>query len=250
MKSGFRALYIRKGWASMLKENEYKEILSDYVNEEMDKLVPERMPGFDHKYSWWYKSKLQKILRSEKSFGSHLKVGYMARRVAIFAVLAMSVFTAGKVSANVFGVNTWKSVVEFFADNEVNHKVYTELNSDTPTEIKSVVRDIPSYVPEGYELESVEDGKNKLEATWQDKCTSNMISYSKNKIIPDRVIIEDAAYDSVTEVSIEGYLGYCYKADDRVWVQWDDMTYSHRIAISDVTVSNDVLLNMADSLYE
>ncbi len=186
----------------MLKENEYKEILSDYVNEEMDKLVPERMPGFDHKYSGRYKSKLRKILRSEKSYGSHLKVGYVARRVAIFAVLAMSVFTAGKVSANVFGVNTWRSVVEFFADNEVNHKVYTELNSDTPTEMKSVVRDIPSYVPEGYELESVEESENKSQAIWNNQNTLTELIYVKNRIAPNKVIVEDAAYDSITKIYI------------------------------------------------
>ncbi len=229
-------------------ENDFRELLLKYVNEEMDNIIPEQMPGYNHKYSRRYKKRLRKMMWSEKYFGKHLNVGYVLRRIAVFVLIILSLYAASEVSAKVFSINPWKAIVSFFSENEVNYKMYRELDTEKVLNAKAVVRDIPAYVPEGYEMETVTDDI-RLHIVWHNESAKENIVYTRNVIEPDMVVIEDATPELVDEVTIAGYIGYCYTDEDRTWIQWEDIEYRHQIEMSDESYLEDIVM-MANCLYE
>lgn len=232
-------------------DDDIRELLSIYVNATMDAVVPEEMPGYDHKYSRRYKRKLKKMMWAEKYFGPHLMAGYVVRRIAIFVLAALSLWGAREVSAKVFGIDPWKAIITFITEGEVNHKTYKELDEEAivVADVKTVVRDVPLNVPEGFEVvrENVYDRKVYVE--WYNNMTHNNIIYDRRWIDFDMAGIEDATYKGISEISIAGYRGICYTDGIDTWIQWEDMLYKHVIEMSDDTYL-ETAVSMANSIYE
>ncbi|MBE5928649.1 MAG: hypothetical protein E7267_04650 [Lachnospiraceae bacterium] len=229
-------------------ENDIRELLLAYVNTEMNSIILEEMPGYDHVYSRRYKKRLKKMLWSEKYFGPRLMLGYVVRYVAIFAAIIFSLYAANEVSAKVFGINPWKTIVSFFADSEVNHKTYTELTTTEHMEPKTIVRDVPLNVPEGFEVVVNRENVRRL-VVWNNKNVKEEITYIRTVIGHNAAVLEDATYERIADIMIAGYKGYCYTDPIHTWVEWEDVSYKHVIEVTNDSYIDDVI-SMANSLYE
>lgn len=235
-----------------MNDQEIKELLTSYMKEEMALLREEELPGYDHVYSKAYQKRIHRMFWSEKYFGSRLHIGYALRRIAVVAVVILSLLTVNEVSARVFGFRAWEYKTSFLRKNKMDIKDYTEplQQSDGPdaTEVPAIIRDIPLHVPENFEQSDFDPNKDAFYVEWKDG--DKYLQYGRYTLSEGARIYTDAEYQSKEKVSIHGFVGdYCVKGEEE-WIDWNDLSYNHRIVATDVENAKEVLMGMAESLYQ
>lgn len=235
-----------------MNDQEIKELLTSYMNEEMLLLDGEKLPGYDHVYSKAYQKRIRRMLWGEKYFGSRLHFGYAVRRIAVAAVIILSLLTVNEVSARVFGFKPWKYLTSFLHENKMEIKDYTEpiQQSEGPdaTELPTITRDVPLHVPENFAQSDFDPNIDKLYAEWKNE--DKYLQYIRIKLSKDQRIAADVEYQSKEKISIHGFAGdYCVN-DEETWVVWDDLSYNHTIVATNVENAKEVLMDMAESLYQ
>lgn len=232
-----------------MNDQEIIKLLTSYVGEEMTILCEDEMSGYDHIYSKVYKKRIRRMFWSEKYFGSKLHFGYMVRRIAVVVIIILSLFTANEVSARVFGFNPWKCVTSFLNDSKMDVKTYKDSADWSDTEADIIVRDFPVRLPKGFEKTAFEQSDTSLYAEWN-KEGKEYLQYSRIILSDGMSLAMDGEYESKEKITICDYVGeYCVKGEES-WIVWDDTTYNHMIISTKVEEPKELLLEMAESLYQ
>lgn len=235
-----------------MNDQEIKELLTSYMKEEMALLREEELPGYDYVYSKAYQKRIRRMFWSEKYFGSRLHIGYAVRRIAVVAVIILSLLTVNEVSARVFGFRAWEYKTSFLRKNKMDIKDYTEplQQSDDPdaTEVPAIIRDIPLHVPENFEQSDFDPNINKLYVEWENG--EKYLQYIRIKLSKGQRIASDAEYQLKEKISIHDFVGDYYVKGEEAWIDWDDASYKHVISAANVEDAKEVLMDMAESLYQ
>jgi hypothetical protein len=128
-------------------------------------------------------------------------------------------------------------------------KTYTEKrNSTEGTEYASVKRDVPAQIPDGMNEVSFQQDDTSLYVEWskEEEC----LQYSRIKLSSDMSLAMDGEYQSKEKIIINDYSGVYYVKGNEAWIAWDDACYNHMIMAIDVDDSKEILIKMAESLYQ
>ncbi len=231
-----------------MNDQKIRELLTSYAEEEMSLVHEENMPGYDHIFSDSYKKRIGRMFRSERYSGSKFHFGYKVRRIAVVAIIILSLFTANEVSARVFGFHPWKFVMSFLGDSNMDVKKYKEqTNRMDHTESDVIKRDVPNQIPDGFEEISIKQDEVNLYAEWG--AEKQYLQYSRTKLSAEMDIAADGEYQSREKMGIKSFEGDYYVKGNETWLVWDDTCYNHMIMATDVENSKEILMKMAESLY-
>ena len=230
-----------------MTDQEIKNMLSSYVDQKMTMICEENLPGYDHEYSSKYQKKLNRLLWSEKYFGKKVHLGYMVRRIAMIAVIILSLFLANEVSARTFGFNPWKYLTSFLSDSNMNLREYIGRSDDFSEKIRVVQRNHPKEIPDDMEETSFEQGNKSIYGEWRNGKRS--LQYIRADISEEMSIAVDGEYQTKESVEICGFTGHYYVKDNETWLSWDDTQYNHMIIATDINKAKNILKQMAESLY-
>lgn len=234
-----------------MKESEIKELLNDYVDAEMSYIDLNNYKKNEFEPSDKYKKRIKRLFSIEKYFGKNIRLGYFARRVAIFVICILGLVAANKVSARVFGFDPWKYVTSYFADEKSVQKVYKNkvVPSDS-ADIKQTKSDFPTYIPEG--LVKQDNGEKtdfSCSEVWYNKDYTKGVSYNRTAISKNTVAKTDADYTKKVKCEVGGYVAYYYQKEEENWISWDDENYNYMIQILGFEDSKTELLKIANSIY-
>lgn len=236
-----------------MNEQDLKDLLTSYAKEEMALICEEQLSGYDYIYSKAYKKRIQRMFWSEKYFGSKLRLGYAVRRIAVVAIIIISLFTANEVSARVFGFNPWKMITSFLSESKMEIRTYQGLveqyEDADDVSVATIQKDIPTKIPLDFKQKFYEPDANGLYVEWC-KDDAEYLQYTREKLSDDAKIAMDGEYESKKRVEVAGFGGECYMKDDEMWLCWDDTTFHHIIIATGIENPKDILHAMAESLYK
>lgn len=238
-----------------MSEEEIKKLVCDYVCAEME-LIPDMDEIPEHPpYSKRFNKKMKHILRAGEWFGGRYRLYTVLYRAAAIALIFLSLAAANQVSAAVFGIDPWKALNELFDPtvNMVQHIYHKDANA--PKGRAKPISDVPTYIPEGYEIDEQSIDDKDITIYWDDIDEENdhygMI-YGRTLMSDGISIATDAEYDSREKISVCGYEADIYtksKADE-MWIIWFDDKYGYEIYSCGVEDARSVLIRMAKSIYE
>lgn len=228
-------------------EREYlKKILNEYSNSRMNTIYSEEnYKNETFEVSKRYQKRMKKLLWNEKYFGTHIRLGYAVRRVAVAGVVILSLAAVNVVSAKVFGFDPWKTTVRSLGD------MY-ELHFVKPKEIQEQklserIEAVPVYVPEGYKKteEVAKEGEDVM-AVWEKG--EGVISYLANVIREDTRVAINSEYDEKRRVSVAGYEAELTRRGEDICLIWNDQQYQNNLIANQITEAE--LVRVAESMYE
>lgn len=233
-----------------MEDEKMRQLLKEYMEKEMDLIVPEEMEGFDQNFSKRFEGKMKKVMWKEKYFGQYTRFIHPMRRVAMVAAAILSLLVVGNVSAKVFNIQPWKYFTSYKEDDKMDEKVYTHKDAErhTDRDVMEVKKKIPDYVPNGMEQGEVQETTSFVDVQWEGEDDS-AVSYTRAKISEGMKTSTDAEYQSKKSIVVAGYRGVLYKKNDEMWIDWDDTEYNHFIMSVGIDDENE-LLKMAESLYK
>lgn len=180
-------------------------------------------------------------------------MGYAVRRVALIAIVLLSLLTVHEVGAKTFGFNPWEYITSFLYDNKMDVKIYKgqsrERDSSEKTTQLNIVRDIPDYIPEGFQKTAYEKNDDSLYIEWRMQ-EKEYLQYIRGKIESGLAITMDGEYDTSEKLELKGYRCYYYVRGNDSWLVWDDTVYSYMLVMTGVKHSKKTLIRIAESLYE
>ena len=134
-------------------------------------------------------------------------------------------------------------------DSKMDVKTYKDSADWSDTEADIIVRDFPVRLPKGFEKTAFEQSDTSLYAEWN-KEGKEYIQYSRIILSDGMSLGMDGEYESKEKITICDYVGeYCVKGEES-WIVWDDTTYNHMIISTKVEEPKELLLEMAESLYQ
>ncbi len=234
-----------------MEENEIKELLQIYMEEEMKRIPSMDTAAGQHEFSPRFRRRIRKLMWSEKYFGRKIYTGYLVRRAAVVIIVILSILTVTEVSARIFGFHPWKYIADFDEEAKMDQRDYLAPDKKvySANDLRKVTREFPGYVPQGFVLGKDEADNYGIFLEWHD-AEGASISYHRLEISSSMSILTDGEYDQKETISIAGYEGdYCVKGKQS-WVQWDDVTYFHRMDAANMESTAEELIRMAESLYE
>ena len=137
-----------------MTEQEIKEILQSYVNQKMETVREDEMPGYEHVYSKKYEEKKNRLFFDERKFGKKFYFEHMVRRVAMIAVIILSLFMVNEVSAKTLNFNPWKYIISYISSCRMDVKKYVGLTNDKTKKEITVKRNIPKQIPEDMKIKT------------------------------------------------------------------------------------------------
>lgn len=233
-------------------EREYlQKILEEYADSRLDTVYSEdNFKDEEIIPSKRHQRKIKKIIWCEKYFGTHIKLGYAVRRVAVAGVVVLSLAAANQVSAQVFGVNPWETVVKSLGDAYEIHFVRPSETGNAREmngELDERTHLVPSLVPEGYKrTESrLAEGKDSW-SEWEkgEEC----IYYVGNFIAENMNVVINAEYKEKERVVVAGYAAEYLVYEDRISLVWNDCRYQNVLYATDI--GKEELIRIAESMYE
>lgn len=235
-----------------MDDMEIKKLLTSYVEAEMALLSEEKLPGCDHVYSKAYKKRIRRLFWCEKYLGGRIRLGYAVRRVAVVAMIFLSLLMANEVSARGFGFSPWKYVTSFLGDSRMDVKTYIEPAGSSGNlndrERSATTRDIPVKIPKRFGQISCIQDHRAVCVRWGDGEKGELL-YSRVKLSDGMSVFSDGEYESKEKVAVMDYAGeYCVKGEE-TWLMWDDTSYNYMILATGVNNPKEILLDMAKSLY-
>ena len=236
-----------------MTDEEIKNLLTSYVGAEMSLIDEEILTEQDYTYSKSYNKRIRKMFWSEKYFGSRIHVGYMVRRIAIIAIIILGLMVTNEVSARVFGFNLWEYTTSFLTGSKMDVKTYvdSEEHSDSPAEtaLSAVTRDVPLWIPDGFEQTALNQYDTILYAEWNKEETA-YLQYLREKLSPNKSVAADGEYQFREKIMIYNFSGDYSEKGDKIWIIWQDAAYTHTIIANSVENSKETLTKMAESLYK
>lgn len=231
-----------------MTDKQIAEYLKDYIKEEMNLLEESDMPKYQHEFSKSFSKKMQRMLWSEKYFGSNLYIGYTIRRIAVIVFIVASVFVTNQVSAKVFGFDVWEYVVSFLTENDMEEKTYIKKDVSKHEERIDAKKDVPQNIPEYYMETARFDDADSIYVEWNYEDT--YLQYNRIVLAEGMSIVTDAEYDYKENINILGYeCEFCVK-DDEVWIIWDDKNYRYQVIATNVNNSKEMLVKIAEDIYQ
>ena len=236
----------------MKNEDELKETLASYVKSEMDLIRLEEMEKNGHEFSSRFNKKMDKVLRCGTVLEKKICVSRVLRRVAVAALVVVSLLSVPEISARMFGFRPWKYVASFNEESIMDQKEYLAPNKDKSIDYESmpgISRDIPDYIPDGFVKKEERIDKYNLYVCW-DKPDGATICYGRYNITTNMSVMINSECDSKEKISVSGYEGYYYVKDKEAWINWDDTTYGHMIFTEQLENAKIELIKMAENLYQ
>ena len=232
-----------------MDDEELRRRLREYQDICMESGEIKEMLATEHTYSRRFQRKMKRLLWSRRNFGRDIHMGYMVRKVAAVAIVAVSLITVNQVSARVWGVDAWnlvQSLVDGGRGVRIEYQKADKSDDDSP----KAKYDIPQYVPDGYEQTLCQEDELKvfLEAEWQGKGEKQNIRYSRNVIIDGEVDVYDAEVDSRKTVQAAGIDVVLFYKRDEMGLIWHDAKYSYML--DSYIMDEKELIKMVESIYE
>ena len=230
------------------REENLKKILEQYAEQELklyDKY--DKMPP--HKFSDEYREKMRLLVEQSVQ---RKRPTFVYRLTSVCACIIVALLIVNQASAYVFGMSLWDKLMEP-APQEMVTTIYQGKESGRnkkgggETAGKERVHDIPTEVPEGYELVNEGNGNDGIFVRWQfgDK---SQVSFSSIEINQDVHIYENREWETEEMVVIAGYQGRFYVNKTHSYLYWEDEKY--RNSIQAINVLKEQLLAVAESLYK
>lgn len=232
-----------------MDDEELRRRLREYQDICMESGEIKEMLATEHTYSRRFQRKMKRLLWSRRNFGRDIHMGYMVRKVAAVAIVAVSLITVNQVSAHVWGVDAWnlvQSLVDGGRGVRIEYQKADKSDDDSP----KAKYGIPQYVPDGYEQTMCQEDELKvfLEAEWQGKGEKQNIRYSRNVIIDGEVDVYDAEVDSRKTVQAAGIDVVLFYKRDEMGLIWHDAKYSY--TLDSYIMDEKELIKMMESIYE
>ena len=227
-------------------EREYiRKVLEDYADYRMDTAYsPDKEETEAHEFSKKHEKKMKKLIWSEKYFGTHITLGNVVRRVAVFAAVILSLAAANTVSAKVFGFNPWKTfVTKIGAEWETVTYRGTE---NQRANYKKRLHEAPSYVPEGYQATYSEETEVSSNVAWEQG--ESKVAYSSIQIEDGMVRQFSQELVKKEDLIIGGYAAVLYEIEGEWFLMWDDGERENNLSGTGISVEE--LTKMAESIYE
>lgn len=231
-----------------MTEQEIKEILQSYVNQEMETVREDEMPGYEHVYSKKYEEKKNRLFFDERKFGKKFYFEHMVRRVAMIAVIILSLFMVNEVSAKTLNFNPWKYIISYISSCRMDVKKYVGLTNDKTKKEITVKRNIPKQIPEDMKRTSFYSDNESVYVEW--KNGDKYLQYSRENLADDIYMAGDSEYQNKEKIDICGMSGYYYIKEKEEWIVWNDKQYNYMIMATDFSDAKNVLLKMAESIYK
>lgn len=233
-------------------EREYlQKILEEYANSRLDTVYSEdNFKDEEIIPSKRHQRRMKKIIWCERYFGTHIKLGYTVRRVAVAGAVVLSLAAANHVSAKVFGVNPWEMLVKSI-DGAV------EIQFAKPKKTGSIGRSsrefgerkrlVPAAIPAGYQCmeEHAVQGKNNW-TIWQKG--EKGITYTGTIIQPNTTVDLSAKYIRKERTVVAGYAAEYLVYENDITIVWNDFEYQNVIYATGL--EKEELRRIAESLYE
>lgn len=116
-----------------MTESELKMLMKQYQKKMLDSYDETEKEFGTHEFSKSYEKRMKKLFWSEKYFNKRIKLGYAMRKVAMVAVVVLSLVIASQVSAKVFHFQPWKYLPIFDKEEPVETQPEQKLSME-PTE--------------------------------------------------------------------------------------------------------------------
>ena len=235
-----------------MSDEQIKDMLTRYVCAEMELLpamdeIPEHPP-----YSKRFNRKMKHIMRAGDWFGSW-RVYSVLYKAAAVVLIFLSLATANQVSAAVFGFNPWKAVVEMFDPTVKMVQWIYEKDAKVYGSHVQPISDVPTYAPEGYEIDENNTSDNDIAVYWDDLNNdddSYGLCYLRFSMSDGVGISSNADYDDEEVITLAGFKAKLYSKDEEVWLDWFDDKYMYSIYSYGLDDAKNELMRMAESIYK
>lgn len=224
-------------------EEHFDSLLKHALEEEAEEEAAEFLKKYDNdepvEYSESYNKAIEKIFRENR----YRKKRSMYARVA--AVLAVFVISAGLVSYKTDADFMW-FISRIFTDGghhvEIsNNKTNLEYDFSGVDESWEKIY-VPDYVPAGYKVDEIDSLKDSINIIY--KKGQNFISVEQCRDLEMKMDFDIEQVD-YSEITINGYLGYCIKYKKDITLRWSNGEYNFTL-YGDIDKKE--LIKMAESL--
>ena len=223
---------------NIYKHPKLQEAFDIYVREQNARLPgEEELAGIA--VSDEFKARMEKLIRRQKC-GYYVLFGTTARRVASFVVallLAMTVTT--------FSVEALRQpVVRFFTEvfETFTRVIFVDDTSD-PEQVEMEKR-APSYIPDGYVVESEIDAGVVYRVTYMNAETGDRIYY-RQQIVDGNTTVIDTENHAYQTIIVNDTNGFAYKSASEEHVVFIDDQCAYFVS---GIIAQDELLQIAESI--
>lgn len=223
---------------NMYKHPKLREAFDIYVREQ-NALLPSDEELVGIAFSDEFEARMEKLIRRQKH-GYYVLFGTMARRVA---TIVIALFLGATIVT--FSVEALRQpVVRFFTEvfETFTRVIFVDDISGT-VEMK-MEKKAPSYIPEGYMVESEVNAGVVYRITYVNAKTGERIFFRQQWIDINSSIIdtESSAYQNIIVNDIDGFT---YRSGDKEYIVLMDNEYAFSVS---GTISKEQLIKIAESI--
>ena len=223
---------------SIYKHPNLQEAFDIYVREQNARLPSEEeLAGIV--LSDEFKARMEKLIRRQKH-GYYVLFGTVARRVATI-VLALLV----GMTVTTFSVEALRQpVVRFFTEvfETFTRVIFVDDTSD-PAQVE-MEKKAPTYIPDGYEVESEIDAGALYRITYVNAETEEKIFY-RQQVAEGNITVIDTEKYICEPIDVGHCAGITYKSADRIYILFTMDTCTFSVAGN---TSQNELLKIAESI--
>ena len=234
-----------RGMGINARKQNLKKMLEEYSAQKVQLYEKyEEMPT--HSFSDDYREKMRNLVEQPVQKTKHT---FVYRFAMICVCVIVTLLIVNQASAYVFVMSLWDKLMES-APKEMVTTIYQGNGKNKKgggeTTGKERVRDIPTEIPEEYELVSERNNERDILAKWQSN--SNQLIFTAYDIRRDVRMYENSEWETENVVEVMGNKGTLYTRTTCLYLFWDDEKYHNNIAADNI--SRERLLAMAESLYK
>lgn len=191
-------------------------------------------------FSAEFERKMQRLINMEKKPYYYL-INTVGKRVACIVIAALIALTS-----ITFGVKAIReAVIDFFVETFEKFSIVGFKDEDIPSQLDYIeTYYTPTYIPEGYELETDEQLKTNRRIKYV--FNNNYISFKQNRISIDDTYI-DTEISEVQEVIVLEHKAIYLKKDKIMMLYWNDINYSYLIQCEG-EIEKEELIKIAESI--
>lgn len=231
---------------SIMKKQNLREMLKQYSEQELNPYEEyDEMPA--HSFSREYREKMSKMEGRRPVHRTGCTFAYRLAMACVCVIVALMI--VNQASAYVFGITLWGKLMES-APEEMVTTIYQEKEGSRNKKGSGKnerLHDIPTEIPEGYELVNEKIDKENIVAIWQssDNSQFSFLSYGINQNLH---MYDNGEWETEETVAVAGYQGKIYARLTRSYLLWDDEKYHNNILSTNM--SKEQVLAIAESLYK
>lgn len=241
-----------------MNEELIKKAFCDYMTAEMNLLDNTMMEKEHPDYSKKFNRRFRSMVRSQKYFHGSVRMYKITKKVAVFAIIILSLLGINEISASVWGFSLWNLCAYYDQTNDMNVRIYDDKKGNSSEEAEArqfAVRDEPICTLTGMKETFRKNTSHMIALTWSNGSTTNKweILYSRIQIEKGEVISKDATHTKKEQVNVGGWPATIYyrENDDRpsIRIDWEDDKYTYTIDSDLKHDVKNVIIEMAESLY-